>query len=203
MKKLFTSDKFFLATVLCAVTGAVIYKLMMPLTFDSVAELIVLVCCQIALYFAYWKHSKNVMKGLLGALLMDQLLVSISAVPNSSHNEMPFAVIYLVLIFALSVSHFIINSERHSSPRMVRINQIIAVLIVLTGTAWNLLCIVDAPDSAIIVSSLFAILGFAGEVCLIVCVESRLDAYRLDREAAGWTEEKGYPEGYVHEHEKK
>jgi len=29
-----------------------------------------------------------------------------------------------------------------------------------------------------------------------VCVESRLDAYRLDRETAGWSEEKGYPEGY-------
>jgi len=25
----------------------------------------------------------------------------------------------------------------------------------------------------------------------------------LDREAAGWTEEKGYLEGYVHEYEKK
>jgi len=42
-----------------------------------------------------------------------------------------------------------------------------------------------------------------GVTAAIVCVESRLDAYRLDREEAGWTEEKGYPEGYVHEHQKK
>ena len=38
---------------------------------------------------------------------------------------------------------------------------------------------------------------------LICCVESRLDAYRIDRENAGWTEDNGYPEGSVHEYQKK
>jgi len=54
-----------------------------------------------------------------------------------------------------------------------------------------------------ITASIFDIIGFIGTALVVVCVESRLDAYRLDREAAGWTEEKGYPEGYVHEYEKK
>jgi len=46
-------------------------------------------------------------------------------------------------------------------------------------------------------------MGFACMTATIVCVESHLDAYRIDREAAGWTEEAGYPEGYVHEYQKR
>ena len=44
---------------------------------------------------------------------------------------------------------------------------------------------------------LIDVIGFIGMTSVVVCVESRLDAYRMDREAAGWTEERGYPEGYV------
>jgi len=53
------------------------------------------------------------------------------------------------------------------------------------------------------IADVIGMLSYSCMVAAIVCVESRLDAYRLDREAAGWTEEKGYPEGYVHEYEKK
>lgn len=54
-------------------------------------------------------------------------------------------------------------------------------------------------NSGISVVNIVTLLAVCG---VIVCVESRLDAYRLNREKAGWTEETGYPEGYRHEYEK-
>jgi len=86
---------------------------------------------------------------------------------------------------------------------MVYLNQKISMLLILIpGVLWGIIGIVYDPGFVGIITQIIDVVGFTGMIAAIVCVESRLDAYRLDREAAGWTEEAGYPEGYVHEYEK-
>jgi len=101
------------------------------------------------------------------------------------------------------INHFQINSEHHSSPAKVKINQFLLICLVIVVTVQSVLCIVRAEEIWKIIRYVLDIIGFMGMSASVVCVESRLDAYRQDREAAGWTEEKGYPEGYVHEYDKK
>ena len=205
MKKLFTNDKFFLAMTLCAVIGELFiacYDIFaLHHAIQSELVLILRVACVVVLYISYKKHMKNVMKGMMGALLMAQVITAVLYLsdmqPAMDRICVPIFVVLSVLLF---INHFIINADRSASPAMITISQIILVLLTINNTVWDIAWFMF--DDFFIVYFLDFI-GFAGMISAVVCVESRLDAYRLDREAAGWTEEKGYPEGYVHEYEKK
>jgi len=208
MKKLFTNDIFFLAMVICAAVGESIQAFMCIFWDDyaiqSQLTLLFRIVCVIVLYVSYKRHSKNVMKGMMGALLAAQL---ITAIQYLSELLIPADYICYSLFAALSallfVTHFIINSDRQASPRMIRFNQLLVVLLFLNNTAIGIAWLVVDSAPLYFVINIGDLIGFLGMVASIVCVESRLDAYKLDREAAGWTEEAGYPEGYVHEYEKK
>ncbi len=204
MKKLFTNDRFFLAMVLCAVvgeaTGAFISIFAFNYSLQTQLTLLFRVACVIILFYSYKKHSKNIMKGIMGSLLAGQLISSIQYLSN-----MRFDIEYIsTLLFAffsvlLFINHFIINSEHHSSPKQIKFNQLLVILLFLNCTSYNMLwCIYDCTLLTL-VWCIVDTVGFLGMVSVVVCVESRLDAYRLDREAAGWTEEKGYPENYIHQ----
>jgi len=208
LKKLFTSDKFFLIMVLCGILGGLAYAAIAIFAWNYAIQsqlvLLLRLVCVLALYISYKKHSKNVMKGMLGALLMAQMITAIlyfSEITIAADNIC--VPIYVILSALLFINHFVINSNRKASPVMITINQIVILLLTVNNTVWGVTWIIAFPNAITFFSSIAVIIGFAGMASVIVCVESRLDAYRLDREAAGWTEEKGYPKGYVHEYEKK
>jgi len=208
MKKLFTSDKFFLAMVLCAVIGEGVYVLISIFAWNYAIQsqivLLLRLLCVLTLYISYKLHSKNVMKGMMGALLMAQTITAILCISESQLSVEYFCYpIFAVLSALLFINHFIINSDRKANPFMITLNQIILVLLFINNAIMGIAWIIIVPEPILIIASIFDKIGFLGMIAVVVCVESRLDAYRLDREAAGWTEEKGYPEGYVHEYEKK
>jgi len=205
MKKLFTNDKFFLANVLIAAIGLVINfvicRFIYPPEWSTGFILFIIVAvCLLVVYFSYKKHNKNVMKGMIGAVLMAYLIEGILGL---NVNYTPFDRICTRLMFALSVclfiSHFVINGSRKASPVSVLINQLLCFTNAITSIVWNA---IGNNGTLELVASVLSAIAWSCVMFSIVCVESRLDAYRLDREAAGWTEEKGYPEGYVHEYEK-
>jgi len=209
MKKMFTSDKFFLAMVLCAVVCNVIYTVLSIVVYNRAVgpklQLLLRILCVVCLYVSYCRHSKNVMKGLMGALLMAQLTTATNMLSNMSTifpiNKFTVPV-FAGLSLLLLINHLIINSDRHSSPVMIRINQVLLILLVVNQAIWSTYIILSDFSALCLIRQICNFVGFTGMHAVVVCVESRLDAYRLDREAAGWTEEKGYPEGYVHEYEK-
>jgi len=209
MKKLFTSDKFFLAMTLCGSVGPVAYLVVAGclLGFGYVMTrlpLFIEALCVVFLYSSYKKHSKNVMKGLMGALLMTMLLAAINCFSALySPAEYVFASIYLGVTAILFVSHYIINSDHHSKPGYIKLNQALCIVYALNILAWDSVGLFTSGNLLMIIGCLINIVSCVGVMASVVCVESRLDAYRLEREAAGWTEEKGYPENYVHEYKKK
>ena len=80
MKKLFTNDTFFLAMVLCSICEIIFAIITISVFHNSDQACLVLnirVLCVFALYISYKKHNKNVMKGMMGALLMAQLITAI------------------------------------------------------------------------------------------------------------------------------
>lgn len=146
------------------------------------------------------------MKSMMGSMLMLIFIMTLFGV-----NDAGFGTFYIVLKIssvlisvALFVSHYIINFSHKSSPSKILLNQILCVLYALVLLLDFVLVAVKVNVPIIgWVGSLCGALSNIGTAICIVCVESRVDAYRLNREAAGWTEESGYPEGYIHEYEKK
>jgi len=209
MKKLLTSDTFFLVAVLMAALGAIPFSiccLMIWMQYSYMAAIVIVNgVSAVAFYISYRKHSKNVMKGLGGFLLMGLLSLTILATfpldpADSLYIVLSLANLLVVLI--LCINHFVINSDHHSKSANIRLNQVLLfaqfVLYIVMAAKW----IADISGAVLILYIIGIPVTAFGVTASIVCVESRLDAYRLDREAAGWTEEKGYPEGYVHEYEK-
>jgi len=209
MKKLFMNDKFFLAAVLMSVIGTLaftVYCLSQWLQYSYMAVIVLVnAVSTVALYGAYKKHSKNVMKGLIGFLLMGLLALTITAVFPLEPEQLLYLIVSLInfaVVLALCINHFVINSDHHSRNANVRLNQVLLfvmfILFVVMAAVW----IVGITGILPIIYMIGIPVAAFGVTSTVVCVESRLDAYRLDREAAGWTEEAGYPEGYVHQYEK-
>jgi len=196
----------------------ILTKLFVPLFALFIIDVVFLLCV-IFLFIAFKHHNKNVQKGLLGAVLMWYLYDNINYYLNGIllDNETFIAydnaagityvvlnLIIAVLFTGLFANHFIINSDRHSRPVNVFINQLLVISI-------SVISLASIPSSFILLANRFWGLleevtwaaGLPALVILIASYESRLDAYKLDREDAGWTEEKGYPEDYIHEYQKK
>jgi len=208
MKKLFSSDRFFLAATIIGVV-LIVYDAVVSMSSYSEAQFggiiaILTSFCIFVIYVSYQKHNKNLMKGMLGAVLMAILIGEIySLMSYTTGIPRTFAVIRTVLAAFLFINHFTINADRDPSPEMVRSNQVVLGIYALVVLAWGIVFAVNATSSLEVSSSIAYILGFISELSVIVCIESRLDAYRLDRTSAGWTAEKGYPEGYTRKSEKK
>ena len=204
MKKIFTSDSFFMVSMILAAMCESVYCIfgLLGVYGSSLAyvQLLIQTVCVFFLYISYRDHQKNVMKGMMGALLMAQVSTALSFFTSDMELVNIFATgIFALLALILLITHLIINGDRRANPSMVRLNQIFVVLYALANV---LRCLPACVDEVSTVMNIIGILGCFGISSVIVCVESRLDAYRTDREKAGWTEETGYPEGYVHPYEK-
>jgi len=208
LKKFFMDDKIFTIAIVAVVIGAVADIARMAvigmLSSAYVVGRLLFLFSAICTYVSFKKHNKNVMKGMLGATVTYNLMNSLYATAFLQYpHEKILSPIDLTLCSIIFIVHFIINSDRHSRPVYVFVNQIASILLVIEYTMWMCGYIPHYQSAVATVSLIITSIAFAGFMYLIVSVESRLDAYRLDREAAGWTEEAGYPEGYVHEYEKK
>jgi len=203
MKKLFTKDVFFLASTILSVIG------MLVLLITELVEgqeylsyyltIPVFPVCTAILYLSYRHHNKNVMKATIGALLMAMMMSDIVYVTVND----AFAPFFLTCDCLLFISHLLINSDRHASPARVRFSQGVVTAYFILEIVWTVYWLIRAATAFDYVFIFSSAIAYVSTASVVVCIESRLDAYRLDREAAGWTEETGYPEGYVHAYEKK
>ncbi len=208
MKKLFTNDNFFLAMTMIGFFGMIISVILgfilYPEMYSTWILNIALALCNLFLHVSYKKHSKNVMKGLMGAVLFGGVIYAFDALSwNESTIDYVCSILILVMIIGIFVTHFCINSEHSSKPGLIKLNQFIILIIIVPVVVWNVDWMIKYDDIMLRLFCLVLMIGWSCVMASIVCIESRLDAYRLDREAAGWTEEAGYPEGYVHEYQKR
>lgn len=196
----------------------IVFKGFIPLYSLMICDGMFLLCL-VFLYRSFKRHNKNVQKGLIGAVLMWYLydevnyvlsgIVFNDAVFTEYSNAAGMAYIVLsiatmVLFAALFVNHFIINSDHHSRPMNVFINQllIIAIAVISILSIPMQVSVLMGQGLCSVGEAITWHTGLAALVILIASYEARLDGYRIAREEAGWTEEAGYPEGYVHEYEK-
>jgi len=210
MKKLFNNDRFYLTITILAIISSFFYLLISYSAYFlslkyCIAELVRVICI-IVLYISYKRHDKNVMKGMMGSMLMLIFILALFSVNNADFGVFYDVLGYSSIVIAtvLFISHYLINNSHKSSPAKIFLNQILCVLFALVLLAnFVFISIKFALPFVISAGNVCGALSSILTAMSIVCVETRLDAYRLDREAAGWTEETGYPQGYIHECEKK
>ena len=154
----------------------------------------------IALYLlvAYDKHDKNVMKGLLGAMLTTLVISELSYFYGTFQSiltqmreistvlvviSLLIEILICVAMALVFITHFVINSDHHSSPALVKINQYLLVVILALILVQKLfkVCALGTTMEMFIAVLVWIVL----EVCsfgTVVCIESKLDAYRKKRE---------------------
>jgi len=205
-KKLFTSDIFFLVSVALTVISVVPFTICSLMVWPQYsympAILVVNAISVVALYISYKRYNKNVMKSLIGFLLMGVLAITITATFPIEPGDIVYTILSLInllVVVSLCINHFVINSNRYAKSLNIYLNQILLfaqfAIYLIMAYRW----IGDVSGFILVLYMLGIPFAEFGVTASIVCVESRLDAYKYDREVAGWTEEAGYPKGYVHQ----
>ena len=200
---IFSNDKLFLAfsavDVAIGLFMGVLCFINKDIDFVIVPFIAVLALC---LYLSYKDHQKNVMKGLMGASLMwlfaeETEYVKAIAFYDKDYYTAAFGdqyktflgvkIITVILIFSVFVFHFLINSEHHSSPFEVGANKFLSIAIAAAYAADMVFTGVCTGKFATIMVCYCLFKIFL--MLMVVCVEAKLDIFRLKREENGWTEE--------------
>lgn len=211
-QKFFTAKKTFaLFAVLTAIFGLLVGVLCFVTNTYYFIFAPVMAIVAIFMYRSYSRHQKNLMKGLMGASLLwalseeagylEQVLESNRDYYFAAHGEriglyVALKSLTVAVFLGIFILHFVINSERKSSPKTIKLNH---TLFYVLFALYILDIVFNIQASSFNVSIFLLILFKLCLVIMVLCIESSLDEFRLNREAAGWTEEAGYPEGYVHQ----
>lgn len=201
LKKIFAANAFFYISILLGVFCYLAYYILQinfsNISVQSIALIMLRIGCFVGLFQSYVKHKKNAMKAILGALLMAQV---INAILMSNYIYSTFDKICIpaniVLSALLFLCHICINWSSKSSPVKVFVSQIVGILIFINLVIWMVSWLVSTTGVMDVVIFVTNILALAGITFSVVSVETKLQVFREMRTEAGWTPEKGYPEGY-------
>ena len=205
LKKIFTNDKAFrIFTWFCVIANVglaalIFFHAMEEYTSISYSlQCCIEAVCAFFLYQSYMHHDKNVMKGLLGSFVTINLFISVTYLDLTLDTvDLVISITVIILSAILAANHFLINWNHYASPKKVKRNQAIAIILILiNGISWIILPTMTYQYAVNMILDVFT---YTGKMLMIIYIESKLDEFRLDREAAGWTEESGYPESYVHQ----
>lgn len=189
---------FALFTVLQTV-GIVLYSLgdnEVSLSWVAESALRVIVCFFI--YFTYRNHTKNVMKPLLGAILI-LLLANIIMwafediqyfdyyLENYSSNTALIILIVIeiaefVVLLAINVMHYIINATHQSSPNKIKLNKLFFIFYIVLVFAESICEICVGTEALIKFGTAIACFADIFAIYMVILVESSLDEYRIERE---------------------
>lgn len=192
----FASEWLMLASMIVAVVASVAQSIMNAkiISLFSAFTFLVNAVCMLVLFISYKKHDKNVMKGMMGAVFMLMLLRSADTLCRNLSVEEPsilmliVSVVPFVLIAVLTVNHFIINADRHSKPWNIKVNQIAYMALFVVVVVIRMIMVVVSDSLFLRMSYLVSIFTIVSSLCLLVCIETRLEGYKEVREANGWVE---------------
>jgi len=190
LRKFFTSNLVFtIATVLAVLFGTVGCYFAHKLWNEPLVNAFIFILL-IFLYTSGMNRNKNVMKGLMGALLMACV---INAFSYMSTCEIPAdyicSVVYMDGALILFINHFLINSKKTSSPSNIRFNQIVVAILAVNVLVWNLSWLSEAESPLEKIALISLTISMPCTYYTVVCVESRLDAYKIEQEQAGCNQE--------------
>lgn len=145
---------------------------------------ILYVICLITLCGAEFKNEKNVIQGMIGALLMISVVGNINVLSEMLAADIPSRALWqmllgLVLTVALFVNHFLISHSRYQSIRRIYINQLIVLVLLIFRCYQIVLNAVSGGISPIIIEVTVGLLAIIPTLNVVVCIECRGDGYKI------------------------
>jgi len=190
MKKLFASNLFFTIVALLAAAGFGVFGIFYMSTREPIRIIsgTILVMCAfylLILLAAFRKGDqstvKSMMSVLLSAIVVDACSECVALVFLSDKIILP---IYLLLSVLLLVNHFTINEGKRRTSSAIRLNFLFVLLLMADLEVWTVLYIPLRIGVLGTAASVMTLISFPCLAASVVCIESRIDAYRLDGQAA-------------------
>ena len=145
---------------------------------------ILYVICLITLCGAEFKGEKNVVQGMIGALLMVSVIGNVNVLTEMVDADIPSramwqVIVSLVLIAALFLNHFMLANSQYHNNRRVYINQLIVMALLLLRCYQIIVNIAGGGVSIILFEVTVGLLAIIPTLNVVVCIECRNDGYKI------------------------
>ena len=145
---------------------------------------IMYVICLITLCGAEFKKEKNVVQGMIGALLAVSVIGNINVLTEMIEADIPSrslwqVIVSLVLIVALFLNHFLLANSHYHNNRRIFINQLIVMALLLLRCYQIIINIVGGGLSTIVIEVTVGLLAIIPTLNVVVCIECRNDGYKM------------------------
>ncbi|MBQ8666298.1 MAG: hypothetical protein IJ526_05510 [Lachnospiraceae bacterium] len=145
---------------------------------------ILYVICLITLCGAEFKKEKNVIQGMIGALLMVSVIGNVNVLTEMIQADIPSRALWLVitgfvLMLFLFLNHFLLSHSQYHNNRRVCINQLIVIALLLLRTYQIIANLVGGGISTLVIEIEVGLLAIIPTLNVVVCVECRNDGYRI------------------------
>jgi len=186
LKKGFQKDSVLMGS---ALSGGILW--MINAVFNLIAKDyraffidILYVISLITLCGAEFKKEKNVIQGMIGALLMISVVGNVNVLSEMLTAEIPSRALWqlilgMVLTVSLFVNHFLISHSRYHNSRRIRINQWIIVALMILRCYQILLNVAGGGRSFLILEITIGMLAIIPTLNVVVCIECRGDGYKI------------------------
>jgi hypothetical protein len=130
------------------------------------------------------KDEKNVIQGMIGALLMISVVGNANVlsemletpVPSRNLWQMIFGLVVMVSIF---VNHFLISHSRFHNKRRVIIGQLLFVVLILFRCYQIISNFIAGGFTPIMIEVTVGMLAIIPTLNVIICIECRGDGYKF------------------------
>lgn len=142
------------------------------------------VICLITLCGAEFKQEKNVIQGMIGALLMISVVGNVNVLSEMLDADIPSRALWqmilgFLLTFALFMNHFLISHSCYHDNKRIYINQLIVVALLILRCYQIILNVAGSGISTIIIEVTIGMLAIIPTLMVIVCIECRGDGYKI------------------------
>jgi len=190
MNKFLTSDKVLYSMpwiyAISTLTFEILHIILksFPSVFDLGIE-IINVLIVFGITTSYKAHEKNIMKTLFGALMMGGIIYFFYSVcycfdkPEYILSTVIFSIMTLLYI-VLFVNHLILGYGHKANPSRTNLNRVVGLLLILCNI------IITVPYFTEPITILLSILSIISEAAIIIeilCIETKVDAYKIIRES--------------------
>lgn len=142
------------------------------------------VICLLTLGGATFRQEKDIVQGMIGALMMVSVIGNVNVLSEMLDTTVPSRTLWqmvvgAVLTVVLFINHFMITREKTRTLWRIEINQGIVFFLLLFRTYQVTLNIISAGFTTLMLEISVGLLAIVPTLNVIACIESRTGSYAM------------------------
>ena len=142
--------------------------------------------CLCAICRTYYTKEDRVLQGMIGALMMLCVIGNVNVMSEGLEAEIPSRALWQMIIgsvltLGLFLNHFMIVHNKRKTMWRIKNNQILIMLLLLLRTYQVLVNIISRGFTPLMIEVTVGLLAIIPTLDAIVCIETKTDAYKIDR----------------------